>query len=40
MIANYGDPHSVQVWDTKTKERVLSAEGASAPAFWPKPGGP
>jgi len=40
LIANYGDPRSVQVWDTKTKERVLSAEGASAPAFWPKPGGP
>lgn len=39
MVANYGDPHSVQVWDTKTKERVLSTEGASAPAFWPKPGG-
>lgn len=40
MVANYGDPHSVQVWDTKTKERVLSVEGASAPSFWPKPGGP
>ncbi|KFE60163.1 hypothetical protein [Hyalangium minutum] len=40
LISNYGDPHSVQVWDTKTKERVLSAEGASAPAFWPKPAGP
>jgi hypothetical protein len=40
LIANYGDPHSVQVWDSKTKERVLSVEGASAPAFWPKPGGP
>lgn len=40
LIANYGDPHSAQVWDTKTKERVLSAEGASAPTFWPKPSGP
>lgn len=37
LIANYGDPHSAQVWDTKTKERVLAAEESSAPAFWPKP---
>jgi hypothetical protein len=40
LIANYGDPRSAQVWDTQTKERVLSAEGANAPTFWPKPGGP
>jgi hypothetical protein len=39
LIANYGDPRSAQVWDTKTKERILSAEEANAPAFWPKSGG-
>lgn len=40
LIANYGMPRSVQVWNTRTRERVLSAEDANAPAFWPKPGGP
>ncbi|WP_224361253.1 hypothetical protein [Hyalangium versicolor] len=40
LVANYGDPRSAQVWDAKTKERIVSAEEASAPAFWPGPGGP
>jgi hypothetical protein len=35
LIANYGDPRSAQIWDTRTKERILSAEDASAPRFWP-----
>ena len=40
LVGNYSDKRSVQVWDVKTKERIVSAEEASAPAFWPKPGGP
>jgi hypothetical protein len=40
LIANYGETRGVQVWDTRTKKRVLSVEGASAPAFPPKPGTP
>jgi hypothetical protein len=40
LIANYGTPRSAQIWNTRTKERAVSAEDASAPAFWPKPGGP
>ncbi|MFL5350771.1 MAG: hypothetical protein ACJ8AT_38870 [Hyalangium sp.] len=37
LIANYADPHSAQVWDTKKKERVVAVEEASAPVFWPRP---
>ena len=40
LIANYGTPQSAQVWNTRTRDRVLAAEDANAPAFWPKPGGP
>jgi hypothetical protein len=40
LVANYSDKRSAQVWDVRTKERIVSAEEASAPAFWPKPGGP
>jgi hypothetical protein len=40
LIANYGTPRSAQVWNTRTKDRVIAAEDANAPAFWPKPGGP
>lgn len=40
LITNYGTPRSAQVWNTRTKERVIAAEDANAPAFWPKPGGP
>jgi hypothetical protein len=40
LIANYGTPRSAQVWNTRTRDRVIAAEDASAPAFWPKPGGP
>jgi hypothetical protein len=40
LIANYGTPRSAQVWNTRTRDRVIAAEDANAPAFWPKPGGP
>lgn len=40
LIFTYGEPYIAQVWDTRTKERVFSAEQANAPTFWPKPGGP
>jgi hypothetical protein len=40
LIANYGTPRSAQVWNTRAKDRVIAAEDANAPAFWPKPGGP
>ncbi|MDC0713449.1 hypothetical protein POL68_33605 [Stigmatella sp. ncwal1] len=36
----HGDTRAVQVWDTRTKERLLSVEGAVAPAFWPKASAP
>jgi hypothetical protein len=39
LIANYGEPRSAQVWDTRTRKQMLSLEGANAPAFWPKAGG-
>jgi hypothetical protein len=35
LIANYGESRGAQVWDTRTKKRMISVEGASAPAFWP-----
>ena len=37
LIANYGESRGVQVWDTRTKKRMLSLEGANAATFWPKP---
>jgi hypothetical protein len=37
LIANYGESRGAQVWGTRTKKRILSVEGASAAAFWPKP---
>ncbi|MFL5350770.1 MAG: hypothetical protein ACJ8AT_38865 [Hyalangium sp.] len=40
LISNYSEPYVAQVWDTRTKERVFTAEQANAPTFWPKPGGP
>ncbi|MDY7226860.1 hypothetical protein [Hyalangium rubrum] len=36
LVANFADQRMTQAWDTRTKKRVLSLEGASAPAFWPK----
>jgi hypothetical protein len=35
LISNHGESRGVQVWDTRTKKRMLSVEGASAPSFWP-----
>ncbi|WP_224242162.1 hypothetical protein [Hyalangium gracile] len=40
LVTNFGGTRSAQVWDTRTKELLVSAEGASAPAFWPKTAGP
>ncbi|MBN1203724.1 MAG: hypothetical protein JXB05_02215 [Myxococcaceae bacterium] len=40
LIANYGDPRSAQIWDTRAKQPLLSVEAANAPAFWPRPGSP
>ncbi|WP_037584476.1 hypothetical protein, partial [Stigmatella aurantiaca] len=36
LIGIHGDTRAAQAWDTRTKERLLSVEGAIAPAFWPK----
>jgi hypothetical protein len=40
LVANLGESPGAQVWDTRTKKRMLSAEGANAPAFWPTAGTP
>jgi hypothetical protein len=40
LVANYGDPRSAQVWDARTKQLLLSVEGANSPALWPQPGKP
>jgi hypothetical protein len=37
LITNAGESRGVQVWDTRTKKRMISVEGASAATFWPKP---
>ena len=40
LIANDGAPRVAQIWDARTKERVLSLEEANAPIFWPPPASP
>lgn len=40
LITNFGESRGAQVWDTRTKRRMISVEGANAATFWPKPGTP
>jgi hypothetical protein len=36
LVGIHADARAAQVWDTRTKERLLTVEDAVAAAFWPK----